>query len=411
MTTLLKLNILGNLSQQRCYLSTSPILHSWFVKLTNVTQVNTEAAIPKHTRKRNYPLTYEQRQFPKFIGHTKTWNTFNTSNLRDGKRKAEIVSDDLFLRQFIYGTWHSLFATELIIKRRHNMIILSGLVTRTIHPRRMYFLIDMAMQMCNKRATQVATNLVRQLARPVRMKIEDDHSEVEYTHIPLPNTLVSMSKTLLHGNASITTGLNSTISVRHAHTDIQVPNFDFYRRKARLDSSKSYRDADDNTSPYSYLAPVGLAITSAYMAKYIVRDIAAYVGPAKDVMSLAKVEIKLDAVPVGKNAVFEWRNKPIFVRHRTAQEIAREQGVNVAQLRDPQNDADRVQKSEWLIVIGICTHLGCIPIANAGEFGGYYCPCHGSHYDASGRIRKGPAPLNLEVPQYVFKDDSTVVIG
>ncbi|CAF3438839.1 unnamed protein product [Rotaria socialis] len=269
----------------------------------------------------------------------------------------------------------------------------------------------MAMQMCNKRATQVATNLVRQLARPVRMKIEDDHSEVEYTHIPLPNTLVSMSKTLLHGNASITTGLNSTISVRHAHTDIQVPNFDFYRRKARLDSSKSYRDADDNTSPYSYLAPVGLAITSAYMAKYIVRDIAAYVGPAKDVMSLAKVEIKLDAVPVGKNAVFEWRNKPIFVRHRTAQEIAREQGVNVAQLRDPQNDADRVQKSEWLIVIGICTHLGCIPIANAGEFGGYYCPCHGSHYDASGRIRKGPAPLNLEVPQYVFKDDSTVVIG
>ncbi|CAF1947649.1 unnamed protein product [Rotaria magnacalcarata] len=269
----------------------------------------------------------------------------------------------------------------------------------------------MAMQMCKKRVTQVTTNLVRQLARPVRMKIEDDHSKVEYTHIPLPDTLVSMSKTLLHGNASITTGLNSTIGVRHAHTDIQVPNFDFYRQKARLDASKSYRDAGDNTSPYSYLAPVGLAITSAYMAKYIVRDIAAYVGPAKDVMSLAKVEIKLDAVPVGKNAVFEWRNKPIFVRHRTAQEIAREQGVNVAQLRDPQNDADRVQKSEWLIVIGICTHLGCIPIANAGEFGGYYCPCHGSHYDASGRIRKGPAPLNLEVPQYVFKDDSTVVIG
>jgi ubiquinol-cytochrome c reductase iron-sulfur subunit len=128
-------------------------------------------------------------------------------------------------------------------------------------------------------------------------------------------------------------------------------------------------------------------------------------------MSLAKVEISLDAVPVGKNAVFEWRNKPIFVRHRTPEEIAREEGVNVSLLRHPQNDSERVQKPEWLIVIGICTHLGCIPIANAGDFGGYYCPCHGSHYDASGRVRKGPAPLNLDVPQYVFKDESTVVIG
>jgi ubiquinol-cytochrome c reductase iron-sulfur subunit len=101
-----------------------------------------------------------------------------------------------------------------------------------------------------------------------------------------------------------------------------------------------------------------MAITSAYMTKYIIRDIAAYVGPAKDVMSLAKVEISLDAVPEGKNAVFEWRNKPIFVRHRTPEEIAREEGVNVSQLRDPQNDSERVQKPEWLIVVGICTHLG-----------------------------------------------------
>jgi ubiquinol-cytochrome c reductase iron-sulfur subunit len=155
----------------------------------------------------------------------------------------------------------------------------------------------------------------------------------------------------------------------------------------------------------------GMAITSAYMTKYIIRDIAAYVGPAKDVMSLAKVEISLTAVPEGKNAVFEWRNKPIFVRHRTPEEIAREESVNVSQLRHPQNDSERVQKPEWLIVIGICTHLGCIPIANAGDFGGYYCPCHGSHYDASGRVRKGPAPLNLDVPQYVFKDENTVIIG
>ncbi|CAF0785189.1 unnamed protein product [Rotaria sordida] len=399
MNTFLKLNILTNLYHQRCYLSTSSILHSWFVKLTNVTQVNTEAGIPKHTRKRNYPLTYEQRQFPKLIGHTKTWNTFNTSNLRDGKRKAEIVSDDLFLRQFIYGTWHSLFASELIIKRRHNMIILSGLVTRTIHPRRMYFLIgyteeilsallktpvkmeiqtidNMAMQMCNRRVTQATTKLVRQLAKSVPMKVEDNHHDDEYTRIPVPKTstvktMVSMYRYLLHDNASVTTGLNTALSIRHAHTDIQIPNFDYYRH------------ADDNTVPYSYLTPIGMAITSAYMAKYMIRDIAAFVGPAKDVTSLAKVEINLDTVLKAK----------------------------MLQLRHPQNDSERVQKPEWVIVIGICAHLGCMPIANARDFGGYFCPCHGSHYDASERIRKGPAPFNLEIPQYVFKDDSTVVIG
>lgn len=115
----------------------------------------------------------EQRQFPKFIGHTKSWNTFNTSNLRDGKRKAETVSDDLFLRQFIYGTWHSLFASELIIKRRHNMIILSGLVTRTIHPRRMYFLIGYTEEI-----------LSALLKTPVKMEIQtiESKDDVIFAH-------------------------------------------------------------------------------------------------------------------------------------------------------------------------------------------------------------------------------------
>ncbi|XP_033229703.1 cytochrome b-c1 complex subunit Rieske, mitochondrial [Belonocnema kinseyi] len=91
-------------------------------------------------------------------------------------------------------------------------------------------------------------------------------------------------------------------------------------------------------------------------------------------------------------------------------EIEKEASVDVSTLRDPQPDNARVQRPEWLVVIGVCTHLGCVPIANAGEFGGYYCPCHGSHYDASGRIRKGPAPLNLEVPPYEFSEN-TVVVG
>lgn len=90
-------------------------------------------------------------------------------------------------------------------------------------------------------------------------------------------------------------------------------------------------------------------------------------------------------------------------------EIERENSVDVATLRDPQTDSDRVKQPAWLVVIGVCTHLGCVPIANAGDYGGYYCPCHGSHYDASGRIRKGPAPLNLEVPQHEFQDDLLIV--
>merc|ERR1712226_613223 len=126
---------------------------------------------------------------------------------------------------------------------------------------------------------------------------------------------------------------------------------------------------------------------------------------------LATVELELDQMAVGESGVFVWRGKPIFVKHRTPTDIKREESVAVSELRHPQADAERVVDPNWLVVIGICTHLGCVPIDNAGEFNGYYCPCHGSHYDASGRIRKGPAPLNLEVPPYSFTNPTTVLIG
>merc|ERR1712113_36627 len=132
-------------------------------------------------------------------------------------------------------------------------------------------------------------------------------------------------------------------------------------------------------------------------------------GASQDVLALAKIEIKLGDIPEGKNMTFEWRGKPLFIRHRTAAEIEREEAVALSELRDPETDAQRVQDSEWLVVIGVCTHLGCVPIADAGDYGGYYCPCHGSHYDGSGRIRRGPAPLNLEVPPYQVKADKLVV--
>lgn len=100
----------------------------------------------------------------------------------------------------------------------------------------------------------------------------------------------------------------------------------------------------------------------------------------------------------------------MFVRHRSQEEIDRERSVDINKLRDPQADAERAVNPEWLVLIGVCTHLGCVPIANQGNYGGYYCPCHGSHYDASGRIREGPAPLNLEIPEHRF-EGSLLIVG
>merc|ERR1712183_333683 len=106
------------------------------------------------------------------------------------------------------------------------------------------------------------------------------------------------------------------------------------------------------------------------------------------------------------------RGKPLVIRHRTDAEIAEAEAVNLSELRDPEADKDRATDQKYLIMIGVCTHLGCVPIGEAGEYGGWFCPCHGSSYDISGRIRKGPAPLNLEIPEYTLADDrSSVVVG
>ena len=139
-------------------------------------------------------------------------------------------------------------------------------------------------------------------------------------------------------------------------------------------------------------------------------------NPSKDVLALASVEIDLSAVEVGQAIKVMWRGKPVFIRHRTEAEIAEARAVPMGDLIHVETDDERVLKAEWLIMVGVCTHLGCIPLGTGsgedkGEFGGWYCPCHGSHYDTSGRIRKGPAPLNLPVPSYEFLDDTNVRIG
>ena len=134
---------------------------------------------------------------------------------------------------------------------------------------------------------------------------------------------------------------------------------------------------------------------------------------AETVAAGAPVELDLTPIADGQIVKVFWRGKLIFVRNRTQKEIEEARSVDVATLRDPQTDQARVKEGhdKWLVVIGICTHLGCIPLSNSGPYNGWFCPCHGSAYDTSGRIRQGPAPKNLELPPYTFVSDSKIQIG
>ena len=134
-------------------------------------------------------------------------------------------------------------------------------------------------------------------------------------------------------------------------------------------------------------------------------------NPDASIKALAITEVDIGNIDLGKTITVVWRGKPVFIRRRTQKEINEAQNVKLEELKDPQKDQDRVKKSEWLVMLGVCTHLGCIPLGNKGEFNGWFCPCHGSHYDTSGRIRKGPAPTNLEIPKYEFVDNNTIKIG
>ena len=139
-------------------------------------------------------------------------------------------------------------------------------------------------------------------------------------------------------------------------------------------------------------------------------------NPAADVLALSTTEADLAAVQVGQSVTVVWRGKPIFIRHRTPWEITQARDVDLAELRDPVPDEDREIKPQWLVVVGVCPHLGCIPLGQKagqprGEWGGWFCPCHGSQFDTSGRIRKGPSPTNLVVPPYRFIDETSIRIG
>lgn len=141
-------------------------------------------------------------------------------------------------------------------------------------------------------------------------------------------------------------------------------------------------------------------------------------NPAADVRALASIEVDLSPIEPGQAITVKWRGKPVFIRYRTESEVEKARNTDIAKLRDKQSDEERVKegKDQWLVMIGVCTHLGCVPLGQKegdakGDYGGWFCPCHGSHYDESGRVRKGPAPTNLPVPPYEFVSDTKIKIG
>ncbi len=156
---------------------------------------------------------------------------------------------------------------------------------------------------------------------------------------------------------------------------------------------------------------IATGATAAVGAASIAWPLISQMNPDASTLALASTEVDIGALAVGSILTVKWRGKPVFVRHRTKKEIDEAQAVQVATLPDPQTDASRVKKPEWLVVIGVCTHLGCVPLGHQGEYDGWFCPCHGSVYDTSGRIRQGPAPRNLDVPAYEFVSDTKLKIG
>jgi len=164
---------------------------------------------------------------------------------------------------------------------------------------------------------------------------------------------------------------------------------------------------------FLYLTTGAMAAVSAAAALWPLID---SMSPAADVLALSSTEADLSPIELGQRITVTWRGEPVFIDHRTPKRIAAARADDAADLPDPEPDSARAIRPEWLVMVGICTHLGCVPLGQRaadpkGQWGGWFCPCHGSHYDMSGRVRKGPAPRNLVVPPYLFLDDARIRIG
>ncbi|XP_050309113.1 cytochrome b-c1 complex subunit Rieske, mitochondrial-like [Anthonomus grandis grandis] len=199
------------------------------------------------------------------------------------------------------------------------------------------------------------------------------------------------------------------VLTRQSHTDIIVPDF---TKDMRNEAAQPNVPTSQNEVPRklaAYMASGILLTSGMYAAKAEVFRYVNYMAASADVLALAQIEINLADIPEDKNVTFKWRGKPLFVWHRPEAAVKAVRSVPLNILRDPERDEDRVKDPNFLVVLGVCTHLGCVPISHQGDYGGYYCPCHGSHFDISGRARQGPAPSNLAVPKYTITGNTMLV--
>ncbi|PVV01024.1 hypothetical protein BB560_004574 [Smittium megazygosporum] len=222
-----------------------------------------------------------------------------------------------------------------------------------------------------------------------------------------PNSSVKLSKShpVSPQKAAVSVNVQqrfkSTYAVGIGST--KIPSFKGYVKNEASTST-------ERSKAFSYFMLGATGTVLASTAQATIYGFLVNLAASADVLAVSKIELDLSKIKVGESVTVKWRGKPVFIRHRTQAQIQESEAVPLNTLVDPQTDAERVKIPEWLILVGICTHLGCVPIKDQGDFGGYYCPCHGSHYDYSGRIRKGPAPLNLEVPDYTI-DGNLLTIG
>lgn len=180
-------------------------------------------------------------------------------------------------------------------------------------------------------------------------------------------------------------------------------------------SDMAHAEIDSEKRDFIYLATGAAAALGGGLIAW---PLVAQMGKAADTLAAGSIEINLENIEEGAQLKTLWRGKPVFVRHRTAAEIAEAENTNIADCPDPQTDNERLVPTpdgtvnpKFLVMIGVCTHFGCVPVGEAGDFDGWYCPCHGSHYDTSGRIRKGPAPKNMEIPPYTYVSNNVIKVG
>ena len=201
--------------------------------------------------------------------------------------------------------------------------------------------------------------------------------------------------------------------MRHAGTDNLVFFIEFKLYYAITEIQIMSEKPDSKRRDFLQLSTISIGAvgTAAFIWPFLKS-----MSPAEDTLALGTTEVDVSLIEEGQSVTVKWRGKPVFIRKRTKDEIDEAKTVNLEDLKDPEEDINRVKKDEWLVLVGVCTHLGCVPLGqkltdSKGEYNGWYCPCHGSHYDTSGRIRKGPAPENLAVPPYSFLNDTTIKIG